>query len=66
MAQIGCFVPVEYASFRLADRIYSRIGSDDDIETNSSTFMVEVNIDPSYCSDLYNATRESSNWVGLS
>ena len=42
MAQIGCFVPVEYASFRLADRIYSRIGSDDDIETNSSTFMVEV------------------------
>ena len=42
MAQIGCFVPVEYASFRIADRIYSRIGSDDDMETNSSTFMVEV------------------------
>lgn len=42
MAQVGCFVPAEYASFRLADRIYSRIGSDDDIETNASTFMVEV------------------------
>ena len=42
MAQIGCFIPAEYASFRVADRIYSRIGSDDDIETNASTFMVEV------------------------
>lgn len=42
MAQIGCFIPAEYGSFRLADRIYSRIGSDDDIETNASTFMVEV------------------------
>ncbi len=42
MAQIGCFVPAEYASFRVADKIFSRIGSDDDIETNASTFMVEV------------------------
>ena len=42
MAQIGCFVPAEYGSFRITDQIFSRIGSDDDIETNSSTFMVEV------------------------
>ncbi|EDO35291.1 predicted protein [Nematostella vectensis] len=42
MAQIGCYVPAEYASFRLADQIFSRIGSDDDIETNSSTFMLEM------------------------
>ena len=42
MAQIGSFVPAEYASFRLCDQIFSRIGSDDDIETNSSTFMMEV------------------------
>jgi len=42
MAQIGCFVPAEYASFRVADQVFSRIGSDDDIETNSSTFMLEV------------------------
>lgn len=42
MAQIGCYVPAEYASFRAADQIFSRIGSDDDIETNSSTFMLEV------------------------
>jgi len=42
MAQIGSFVPAEYASFRIADQIFSRIGSDDDIETNSSTFSTEV------------------------
>jgi len=42
MAQIGSFVPAEYASIRIADQIFSRIGSDDDIETNSSTFSLEV------------------------
>ncbi|XP_061165050.1 mutS protein homolog 4-like [Saccostrea echinata] len=42
MAQIGCFVPAEYASFRITDQIFSRIGSDDDIESNSSTFMLEM------------------------
>lgn len=42
MAQIGSFVPAEYASFRIADQIFSRIGSDDDMETNSSTFMLEM------------------------
>ena len=42
VAQVGCFVPAEYASFRVANQIFSRIGSDDDIETNASTFMVEV------------------------
>ncbi|XP_060559607.1 mutS protein homolog 4-like [Ruditapes philippinarum] len=42
MAQIGSFVPAEYASFRIANQIFSRIGSDDDLETNSSTFMLEM------------------------
>ncbi|XP_062517164.1 mutS protein homolog 4-like [Corticium candelabrum] len=41
MAQIGSFVPAEYASFRLTSQIFSRIGSDDDIETNASTFLLE-------------------------
>ena len=44
MAQIGSFVPAEYASFRIANQIFSRIGSDDDLETNSSTFMLEVRL----------------------
>ncbi|XP_063040064.1 mutS protein homolog 4 [Engraulis encrasicolus] len=42
MVQIGSFVPAEYASFRIADQIFTRIGVDDDLETNSSTFMVEM------------------------
>nr|XP_057947264.1 mutS protein homolog 4 isoform X3 [Doryrhamphus excisus] len=42
MAQIGSFVPAEYASFRVADQIFTRIGVDDDFETSSSTFMLEM------------------------
>ncbi|XP_022256974.1 mutS protein homolog 4-like, partial [Limulus polyphemus] len=42
MAQIGCFVPAEYASFRITRQIFSRIGSNDDIESNCSTFMLEM------------------------
>uniref|UniRef100_A0A8C9Y884 DNA mismatch repair protein n=1 Tax=Sander lucioperca TaxID=283035 RepID=A0A8C9Y884_SANLU len=42
MAQIGSFVPAEYASFRVADQVFTRIGVDDDFETNSSTFMLEM------------------------
>ena len=42
MAQMGAFVPAEFASFRLSDQIFSRIGNDDDPEANLSTFTVEV------------------------
>uniref|UniRef100_A0A3P8U5S2 MutS homolog 4 n=1 Tax=Amphiprion percula TaxID=161767 RepID=A0A3P8U5S2_AMPPE len=42
MAQIGSFVPAEYASIRVADQIFTRIGVDDDFETNSSTYMLEM------------------------
>lgn len=38
----GSYVPAAYASFRIADQIFTRIGVDDDFETNSSTFMVEM------------------------
>ena len=44
MAQIGSFVPASFASFRLTSQIFSRIGSDDDIASNSSTFMLEVSL----------------------
>ncbi|CAK8673692.1 unnamed protein product [Clavelina lepadiformis] len=42
MAQMGCYVPAEFASFRIADQIFSRVGSDDDINTNTSSFMMEM------------------------
>ncbi|XP_052009228.1 mutS protein homolog 4 [Xyrauchen texanus] len=56
MAQIGSFVPAEYASFRIADQIFTRIGVDDDFETNSSTFMVEMK-EVSYI--IHNASAKS-------
>ena len=42
MAQVGCYVPAEYASFRIADRIFSRVSNRDSIEANASTFMLEM------------------------
>ncbi|KAG2457809.1 MSH4 protein, partial [Polypterus senegalus] len=42
VSDYGAFVPAEYASFRIADQIFTRIGIDDDFETSSSTFMVEM------------------------
>ncbi|MCC6704950.1 MAG: DNA mismatch repair protein MutS [Thermomicrobiales bacterium] len=42
MAQIGSFVPAESARIGLVDRIFTRIGAQDDIATGNSTFMVEM------------------------
>ncbi|NTW03108.1 MAG: DNA mismatch repair protein MutS, partial [Oscillochloris sp.] len=42
MAQIGSFVPAELADVGLVDRIFTRIGAQDDIATGQSTFMVEM------------------------
>ncbi len=42
LAQIGSFVPAERARIGLVDRIFTRIGAQDDIATGQSTFMVEM------------------------
>ncbi|NJO04566.1 MAG: DNA mismatch repair protein MutS [Chloroflexaceae bacterium] len=42
LAQIGSFVPAEQASIGMVDRIFTRIGAQDDIATGRSTFMVEM------------------------
>lgn len=42
MAQIGCYIPATKAVFRVADRIFCRLGDRDEIEFNASTFMLEV------------------------
>jgi DNA mismatch repair protein MutS len=42
MAQIGSFVPADEASIGLVDRIFTRIGAQDEISAGQSTFMVEM------------------------
>ena len=42
MAQIGSFVPADEATLGLVDRIFTRVGAQDDIATGQSTFMVEM------------------------
>jgi DNA mismatch repair protein MSH4 len=42
MAQIGCFVPAKSASIRMCDKIFSRLGFQDNIEQNASSFTVEL------------------------
>ncbi len=43
LAQIGSFVPADYASVGLVDRIFTRVGAHDDLASGQSTFMVEMN-----------------------
>lgn len=42
MAQVGSFVPADEARIGLVDRIFTRVGAQDDIATGRSTFMVEM------------------------
>jgi len=42
MAQMGSFVPAASAKIGLIDRIFTRIGAQDEIHAGQSTFMVEM------------------------
>ena len=42
MAQIGSFVPAASADIGIVDRIFTRIGLQDDLSVGQSTFMVEM------------------------
>ena len=56
MAQIGSFVPANYAKLPIFDQIFTRIGSSDDIASGESTFMTEM-LEVNYA--LSNATIRS-------
>ncbi|BFM11159.1 DNA mismatch repair protein MutS [Simiduia litorea] len=56
MAQIGCFVPAARCELGLTDRIFTRIGSSDDLASGRSTFMVEMT---ETANILHNATPHS-------
>lgn len=42
LAQIGSFVPARSARIGLVDRIFTRVGAEDDIASGKSTFMIEM------------------------
>ncbi len=42
MAQIGCFVPCQYASFPIFHQVFARVSTDSNIESNVSTFASEM------------------------
>jgi DNA mismatch repair protein MutS len=56
MAQMGSFVPARTADISLVDRIFTRVGLQDDLTTGQSTFMVEM---VETASILNQATRRS-------
>ncbi|KAK5107362.1 hypothetical protein LTR62_001342 [Meristemomyces frigidus] len=42
MAQIGSFVPAQYAAFPIIHQLFARVSMDDNIEANVSTFAAEM------------------------
>ncbi|KAF9379027.1 DNA mismatch repair ATPase msh1 [Podila verticillata] len=42
MAQMGCFVPAASATLSIVDKVFSRLGSSDNLANSQSTFMVEM------------------------
>jgi len=56
MAQTGSFVPAASAEIGLVDRIFTRVGANDDLARGQSTFMVEMNETSNI---LNNATERS-------
>ncbi|MGI9274286.1 MAG: DNA mismatch repair protein MutS [Endozoicomonas sp.] len=56
LAHIGSFVPASSARIGMVDRIFTRIGSSDDLAGGRSTFMVEMT---ETANILHNATENS-------
>ena len=56
MAQTGSFVPAAEAHVGVVDRIFTRVGLQDDLATGQSTFMVEM---VETAAILHHATRRS-------
>jgi len=56
LAQMGSFVPARSAEIGLVDRIFTRIGAQDEIHAGQSTFMVEM---VEAANILHNATPRS-------
>lgn len=56
MAQMGSFVPANYARIGVVDKIFTRVGATDDLVTGQSTFMLEMS---EVANIVNNATEKS-------
>jgi len=74
LAQIGSFVPADSATIGVVDRIFTRIGAQEDLAAGQSTFMVEMveaanilnNATPKSLVILDEIGRGTSTYDGLS
>jgi DNA mismatch repair protein MutS len=74
LAQVGSFVPVDSATIGIVDRIFTRIGAQEDLAAGQSTFMVEMveaanilnNATPKSLIILDEIGRGTSTYDGLS
>ena len=56
MAQIGSFVPADYAEIGLIDKLFTRVGASDNLSEGESTFLVEMQ---ETANIMNNATKNS-------
>jgi DNA mismatch repair protein MutS len=56
LAQIGSFVPAERATIGIVDKIFTRVGAQDNLAAGESTFLVEMHESANI---LNNATKQS-------
>jgi DNA mismatch repair protein MutS len=74
LAQIGCYVPAKHAQIGLIDKVFTRVGASDNINSGESTFMVEMNETASILNNLSNRSlilldeigRGTSTYDGIS
>jgi DNA mismatch repair protein MutS len=74
LAQIGCYVPAKHAQVGLVDKVFTRVGASDNINSGESTFMVEMNETASILNNLSNRSlilldeigRGTSTYDGIS
>ena len=74
MAHMGCYVPATAASIPLTDKIFTRVGANDNLTAGESTFMVEMietasilnNISPRSLILLDEIGRGTSTYDGIS
>lgn len=45
LAQIGCYVPAHFSTLRVVDRIFTRMGAVDNLESNSSTVQLTSTVE---------------------